>query len=385
MATMNLNLFSLSTENVEFLQFIVSELAFRGSLIALLSTALILLLSKNNASERSLLWLMLIIALALLPGFALWIPDLSVALTVMQPSNAANSPGWYGSMTSLISTGIVGTWSPTLQTVLFTLYSLVACSALAYLITGTLALTAISRRSIRADSHIHPIALAVMEQLHSRNGMRSDVQLLFSDEVHSPLTWGIWRHRIILPSTARAWRKDLLAQCLSHELAHIQRMDWMSHMLSRLVLCLYWFNPIAWWLHSRFLEDSEKACDQIVIDDTGCAVTYAENLLWFARSMKRNNQSLANALLKSRSTLYRRVQYILASQHYYSTNGRTSLLVSIIFSVVLVAPASALEIRFIEESISPPPAPQLYQVSYFPRGTPQHTQLLGQFRRSSTF
>ena len=385
MAMMNLNLFSLSAENAAFLQFIVSELALRGSAIALFSILLILLLAKNNASERSLLWLMLIIALALMPGFALWIPEMSVALTVAQHSTDQNSMSWYGSMASFISSGSASAWSPTLQTLLFATYSFVACSALAYLIVGIFSLAALTRRSTRTDNCEHPTALALMEQLHSRSGMRSNVELLFSDEVQSPLTWGIWRHRIILPSSARAWRSELLAQCLSHELAHIQRMDWISHMLSRLVLCLYWFNPINWWLHYRFLEDSEKACDQIVIVDTGCAVTYAENLLWFARSMKRNGKTLANTLLKSRSTLYRRVQYILSSQHYYSTNGRSSLLASIVFSVVLVAPVSAVEIRFIEQHAHPPPPAKLYQVSYYPRGTPQHTQLLGQFRRSSTF
>lgn len=385
MTMVNLNLFSLSAENSALLQFIVSELALRGSAIALFSITLILLLAKNNATERSLLWLMLIIALALMPGFSLWMPDVSVALSVIQEPAAQNSLTWYESMAGLISSGSVASWSPSLQTLLFTIYSLLACSALASLLVGILALAAITRRSSQANDCEHPVALALMEELHSRSGMRSEVQLLFSNEVQSPLTWGIWQHRIILPAAAKTWRAELLAQCLSHELAHIQRMDWVSHMLSRLVLCLYWFNPINWWLHNRFVEESEKACDQIVIDDTGCAVTYAENLLWFARSMRRDRGTLASALLKSRSTLYRRVQYILANQHYYSTNGRSSLLASIVFSVVLVAPASAVELKFIEKRALPPPPPQLYQVSYYPRGTPQHTQLLGQFRRSSTF
>ena len=137
MAMMNLNLFSLSAENAAFLQFIVSELALRGSTIALFSILLILLLAKNNASERSLLWLMLIIALALMPGFALWIPEMSVALTVAQHSTDQNSMSWYGSMASFISSGSASAWSPTLQTLLFATYSFVACSALARGIEAT--------------------------------------------------------------------------------------------------------------------------------------------------------------------------------------------------------------------------------------------------------
>ncbi len=394
MTTANLNLLNTGIAAIErlagtvglaelesdaLLQFIGSELVLRGSMVTLLAIGLILLLTKNNAAERSLLWLMLIIALALMPGFALLMPHWSLALTLPDASIPTSSGNWLQSFLGLFGSERGGALTPLLQSVLLALYSLVAIAALSYLITAMISLLAITRRSTLANESEHRNALLMLDKLSSRGGIESHVTLLFSPEVQSPLTWGIWRHFIILPASASAWQQDLLAQALSHELAHIQRMDWASHMLSRLVLCLYWFNPVNWWLHHTFIEESEKACDQMVIDDTGCAITYAENLLWFADSMRSNNRELANALLKSRSALYRRVQYILADQHYYSTNGRTGLCASIIFSILLVAPASAVDIKFVEKHVRPPPSPQLYQVSYYPRGTPQHTQLLGQF------
>jgi len=386
MSTMNLNLLEtgitqlVRTDSESMLQFIVSELAFRGLLITLLSIAAILVFARKNASERSLLWLMLILALALMPGFALWLPEMSVALAVNEEFRGLGSSNLIQSLASLPAA-----WSPTLQSWMLSLYASITFGAILYLVVGMISLQTLTRRSIEANQSEHAALLALLQGLHERSGMNNEVRLLFSDNIQSPLTWGLFRHIILLPTDASHWPKDMQAQCLSHELAHIQRMDWASHMLSRLVLCIYWFNPVNWWLHNQFVEDSEMACDQTVIDDTGCAITYAENLLWIAHSMRKQlagrdrDSNVATALLKSRSALYRRVRYILAQQYYYSTNGRTGLLASIVFSVLLVAPASAVQIEFIEEQIRPPPDPQPFQVLYYPRGTPQYSVLMGQF------
>lgn len=384
MAIMPLNLFNDITDTAAMLQFIATELALRGTAIALFTIAAILLLTKNNASERSLLWMMLIIVLALVPAFTLLLPHVSIALTLTADGTPLAAGSWFQSLVSLARQELLIPLSPTMQSTVLAVYSLVAGAAFLYLIIATLTLIGITQRSRAADRQEHALALGILEALRSRSGMTCRIELAFSNEVQSPFTWGLWKHYIILPSSTNQWREELLTQALSHELAHIQRMDWANHMLSRLVLCLYWFNPVNWWLHQRFIEDSEKACDQIVIEDTGSALTYAENLLWFASAMRKRSRPVAAALLKSRSTLYRRVQYILADEHYYATNGRTGLAVSILFAILLVAPASAVDIRFVEQHVRPPPAPNLYQVNYFPRGTPQHTQLMGQFGNHRT-
>ena len=386
MTGLNLNLFDPSVTSSALLQFIASEIAVRGSVLTLLAITLILLVTRSNAGARSLLWLMLIFALALMPLLSTWLPNLPFAISVTTSAANETAHSWSHMAISVLNGKLIDSWSGNIQSLVLSIYLGIACAGIGYLLLGLASLVGITRRSSGADAAEHTAQLKLLEKLRSHNGMDSRISLSFSAETQSPMTWGIWQHHIILPTQAQQWHDDLLAQCLSHELAHIQRMDWASHILSRLVLCLYWFNPLNWWLHQRFLEDSEKACDQSVIEDTGCAITYAENLLWFAQSLSRNSlpqhqrqTCLANGLIKSRSTLYRRVEYILSSHQHYSSNGRTGLSACIVFSALLVAPASALEIRFVEEQIRPPPDPHVFRVSYYPRGTPQHSQLLGQF------
>lgn len=381
-----LNLFDPSATSSALLQFVVSELALRGSILTLFAIALILLVGRNNAGARSLLWLMLVFALALMPLLSVFMPNLQLAIPIAADTGQNAARSWSHVAISVLSSDVTGSWPGAAQTLVLSTYLAVACAGVCYLCLGVFSLIGITRRSSRADANEHTAQLELLEKLRSHNGVDSKVSLLFSTETQSPMTWGLWHHRIILPAHARHWHDDLLAQCLSHELAHVQRMDWASHILSRLVLCLYWFNPVNWWLHHSFLEDSEKACDQSVIEDTGCAITYAENLLWFAQSLSKNpllqtqpRTCVASSLIKSRSSLYRRVEYILETHHHYSSDGRIGLSACIVFSALLVAPASALEIRFVEEEIRPPPEPKVFRVSYYPRGTPQHSQLIGQF------
>jgi beta-lactamase regulating signal transducer with metallopeptidase domain len=362
MTSFSLDKLISSNASDSLLQFLLQEMLLRGSLILLVSSLLILLFTPRSASVRSVLWLMLISALALLPLFSLLLPGLAVAISSdSQLAQLVQQP-WLATAPA----GLAWFALP---------YTLIASGGLIYLLIGIGQMRAISSRATNIQD---PRLLSLANALQQSNGIRSPVQLLFSDEVKSPLTWGLFRHHILLPEDARQWPAEMLAQCLSHELAHIQRMDWASHILSRLVICLYWFNPLVWLLHARFLEDTEKACDEAVIDDTGCPVTYAENLLWLASKLSLGRPCLASHWLRSRSLLYRRVRYILAENPYRSINGRSNMVAGLIFSALLLLPVAAIELNLVETEARVI-AGDSYQVSFFPRGSQDYQEILSQF------
>lgn len=354
-------------------QLLFHEGVLRGSLLIVGCAVLITVFADRSAANRSILWLMLICALALLPVFSTQLPALEVALNVDSQPGHLLAQLWWQSQPVLAGDAPHWTW---VLPLLAGLYVVMLSAGLLTLLVGVLCLMRFTRKAQALDD---PAIAALADSLRSSNGIHCRVDLYYSDQVKSPLTWGLMRHRILLPQAARHWRQELLAQALSHELAHIQRMDWASHMLSRLVLCAYWFNPLAWWLHRTFVEESEKACDEAVIDDTGCAVTYAENLLWFARTLGTHQSCVASQLLRHRSALYRRVAYILGNPGYRSVNGRSGLVAGLVFAIVLVAPISALRVHFVETEIHEPET-FLIPVSYFPRGTADYERLIGQFR-----
>src|ERR1700709_1968203 len=48
---------------------------------------------------------------------------------------------------------------------------------------------------------------------------------------------------------------------LAHEIAHVVRRDWAMLILARLVVALFWFNPLMWLLERRLIEEAEEAVD----------------------------------------------------------------------------------------------------------------------------
>jgi len=89
-------------------------------------------------------------------------------------------------------------------------------------------------------------------------------------------------------------------------------------MLSGLICCWFWINPLVWLLHSRLLIEAEKSCDNRVIEEGASPIEYAAQLVAFARTDSRVEgvaTSLALAPGMSRpSSLAARVHALLDDQ-----------------------------------------------------------------------
>ena len=71
---------------------------------------------------------------------------------------------------------------------------------------------------------------------------------------------------------------------LAHELAHVKRRDCVRKLLFTVCLCLYWWNPLVWWMVILAGHDMELACDEAVLRalGPGCRKAYALTLLSMA-------------------------------------------------------------------------------------------------------
>lgn len=87
---------------------------------------------------------------------------------------------------------------------------------------------------------------------------------------HSPAVVGVWRARMVLPEDfEQRFDADARRLVLAHEAIHAQRQDNAWNLLGAGLLCLQWFNPLAWWAWRRFRDDQELACDAAVLDAAG--------------------------------------------------------------------------------------------------------------------
>src|SRR6266850_5526212 len=69
--------------------------------------------------------------------------------------------------------------------------------------------------------------IEIADDIARRYGIARTVRLLQSDHPSLLVTWGAWHPRILLPRGAGAWPADRIRVVLSHELAHIDRGDWL--------------------------------------------------------------------------------------------------------------------------------------------------------------
>ena len=100
-------------------------------------------------------------------------------------------------------------------------------------------------------------------------------------EVTVPFTLGLLHPRIYLPADLQGEARRAV---LLHERTHIRRGDCLTKPLYYLVVCLHWWNPLAWLAFAQFEHAMECACDEAAV--RGCTAAqrslYCESLLRYA-------------------------------------------------------------------------------------------------------
>jgi len=166
-----------------------------------------------------------------------------------------------------------------------------------------------------------------------------DVRL--SARIPSPATFG---RTILLPEESSAWNRPKLAAVIAHERAHVLHRDCYVLWLARLHACIFWFNPLAWWVARHLAELAEQTSDEAAIEAVGNRIDYAEILLGLG--MGRSSE-LAAAMASS--GLSKRIERIL-SGITLSSAPRRSQLALVVTSVLPVVALAAVPLRLTTQS-----------------------------------
>ncbi|MGD0298827.1 MAG: TonB family protein [Bryobacteraceae bacterium] len=334
----------------------------KSSLVLGIAWLITFTLRRRSAAMRHLVWTAGAAAVLAVPFFSLWLPALPI------PSAATIAPGVAAlfETTARVSSdsatgrlaGRSGVASPKrpIQKPLdwrLLLMSLWAAGAAAAFTQMSIAFAAMSRMRRAAGPSVDGELAA---ELARNLELSHAVQVLETPAGCMPMTWGILRPVIFMPSDARGWTDERRRMVLLHELAHVRRGDVATHLCARLALILNWWNPLAWMAWREFLKERERATDDLVLRSGARASEYAGHLLEVARAM-RSEPALAwgAVAMARRSQLEGRVVAILDSRQDRKTPARAAVFGAALLAIVMAAPFAALRAQ--DQASAPVPVP----------------------------
>ena len=86
-----------------------------------------------------------------------------------------------------------------------------------------------------------------------------------SSRFSTPLTYGVFRPVILMPTSTDWENTKALQYVLAHEYVHIRRFDSITKLVLIVALCVHWFNPLVWVMYVLANRDIELSCDEAVV------------------------------------------------------------------------------------------------------------------------
>ena len=328
---------------------VLIAIAAKSLFIAGLTLAVLALMKGRSAAERS--WvahigLLALIIIALAPLVWSWNVEAPAFFksTPTVDATVQDSPPLTTVASAPLPARPVPDSSAPKQTTLSTAAAATALYAVPAAILLFITLLALGRLialRARADVLVDGHWLSALARAQRRMGFKHGTALLTSDELSSPISWGLMRPVILLNKRA-VDASDEAEAIIAHELAHVARMDWIKLLLARVATAMFWFNPFVWLLAREAHQLREEAADDAVLAADIVDTDYAQLLVGVARHECPGLLLGAHGVAPSRSSLARRVARVLDGKSVRGPVARSFALGVFVGAVLIAAPLAAL-------------------------------------------
>lgn len=306
----------------------------KSSVVAGLGLGLSHLVARRAEDRVDVLRATVCILLAL-PVLMTFGPALSLALLPAAPAVAQPAALWVGDLTPVEGVTVSGElFLPSLGQTLALVWTLGALIVGGRFAAGVWTLSRWTEAGRPVKGEVWTRALETVAP-HARPTLKS------SERITSPLSWGLPPGAVLLdPATLN--RPQTAAAVMAHEMAHIRRRDWLFLVLSRMVLALFWFNPLVWVLHRSLIERSEEAADAVAVGQVD-RHDYARALIGLAAAPGSPNAPMAaTAMAGDGRSLKRRIATLMTDK---TPARRPTVILTAVAALAAVAtPIAALEI-----------------------------------------
>lgn len=325
-------------------------IALKSLVIAGITLGLLALMKKRSAAERSWVAHIGLLALVIMAFAPLVLPNWNVETPALL-SPAQMSETRLQAPAPTASTAVPAPASKVVPAAVPSprvSLSPVAVATAAYAVPAAillfitlLALGRLIALRARADVLVDGHWLSALARAQRRMGFKHGTALLTSDELASPISWGLMRPVILLNNRAVEASGEAEA-IIAHELAHVARMDWVKLLLARVATALFWFNPFVWMLAREAHQLREEAADDAVLAADIVDTDYAQLLVGVARHECPGLLLGAHGVAPSKSSLARRVARVLDGTSIRGPVARSFALGVFTGAVLIAAPLAAL-------------------------------------------
>ena len=329
-------------------------IVLKSLLIAGLTLALIALMKRRSAAERSWVAHIGLLALVIMAFAPLVLPSWNVeapalmgeapALQTVAPAPASELSADPDKILKSVVPVVAQPQAYTSASSLGTVAAATAIYAVPAAILLFITLVALGRLialRARADVLVDGHWLSALARAQKRMGFKHGTALLTSNELDSPISWGLMRPVILLNDRAVEASGEAEA-IIAHELAHVARLDWIKLLLARVATALFWFNPLVWMLAREAHQLREEAADDAVLAADIPDTDYAELLVGVARHECPGLLLGAHGVAPSRSSLARRVARVLDGRSVRGPVARSFAAGVFVGAVAIAAPLAAL-------------------------------------------
>lgn len=124
---------------------------------------------------------------------------------------------------------------------------------------------------------LHQLALSSLrsswqhaaDRIAGRLGLGRLIRIVELSAVDVPLVVGCLRPIVVLPIAAMSQLNAAQVEAiLAHELAHVQRHDYLVNLMQTVAETLLFYHPAVWWLSSRIRDEREHCCDDVAVAST---------------------------------------------------------------------------------------------------------------------
>jgi beta-lactamase regulating signal transducer with metallopeptidase domain len=320
----------------------VVELAVKVSAVMILAAGAALLMRRRaSASSRHLLWTVAVAAVLVLPLASTLLPPLAIPIAeAPRATFAVVSEGRVAAVPETPATierpaNVEGSADPSS---LALLYGAGVVLLLCRLVFEQWKTRRLLSRTTAIDEDRWT---ALLHECVARVGLRRAVRLVRSREQAMPMTCGIRRPIIVMPSVAESWNDDRRRAVLLHELAHVARFDCFTQALAELAVAIYWLHPGAWLMARQLRIERELASDDLVLFSGTEPGDYAGHLLEIAHSLGGRPVPALVVRMAHPSQLEGRMRALLDATRIRTVPALGRRLAALAIAALIVAPLAA--------------------------------------------